>query len=117
MSSVIHNTDFQCAKLSTALSQSPHNERDLFISTNHVFLHLVSLSTKVIGRVSSTRLLDLETILKLESIREKPTELRLWYIHNGCCEIGNPLGSTDGPDLQAYRAARFAEQNWQDAGC
>ena len=59
-------------------------------------------------------LLDLKRILKLESIREKPAERRLRYIQNGCCEIGNPLGRTDGPDLQAYRAARFAEQNWQD---
>ena len=83
-----------------------------------MFLHhlLALLTAGVIGRFSSTRLLDLERILKLESIREKPTELPLRYIQNACNEIGSPLGRTDRPNLQSYRGARSPnEQNWQDA--
>lgn len=66
-----------------------------------------------------------EKILKLEGIRKRisaegAAELRLCYIQNGHyggVEIGNPdgpLGRTDGPKLQAYRAvladSAFREQ-------
>jgi hypothetical protein len=90
MSSVIH-TGFRSSPVRgakvPALSQSPQsNERDFFFSNQSRFFclhkHHMSLLAKVIGRFSSTRLLDLERILKLENIREKPTELQLRYIQN-----------------------------------
>ena len=89
-------TDWQLEMLKAA---------ELFFPTSHVFLHRTCavLHKHLVVCVSSTRLLDLKKILKLESILEKATDPRLWDIQNGCYEIGNPLGRTDGPNLQAYR--------------